>query len=276
MLMRPVLAVGIVLASLGGTASAAEDDLYRAVATVTGEGEVERARGFGLCLESVLMKVSGDPQVRTDPRIDTMKAHAADLVLRFDYWDRMSGIPVHDEQGTRERPFNLTVTFDEQKIDTALHSLGRTPWPTPRPRLAVLLGVHDATATYVLAEDGDRGRGQRESLAAEASRRGIPALLPSAALLAADHITYEELNGLGPPRRDTIARKMGADTVLDGELIWSDAAPGWIASWHLVSQEKDYRWRIDGVSFDDAFRNGLDGAAAILSGHAASWPAQAR
>src|SRR5258708_31221082 len=97
----------------------------------------------------------------------------------------MKGTPVHDEQGTRDRPFALTVAFDPPKIDAALRSLGRAPWPEPRPRLAVLLDVRDATAAYVLAEDGERAPGQRQALAAPAAKRRTAVRRPSTTLPAA-------------------------------------------------------------------------------------------
>ena len=55
--------------------------------------------------------------------------------------------------------------------------------------------------------------------------------------------------------------------MLAGTLTWSDAARGWIADWRLIAAGSVFRWRISGVSFDDAFRNAIRGAAQILSGN---------
>jgi uncharacterized protein len=260
------LAIALVTVIAFGRAVFAVDDLYRAQAFVTGQGETERARGFALCFEAVLVKVSGDPRLAHDPAATKMTGEAASFVTGFDYHDRMSGIPVHDEQGTRERPFDLTVTFDPQKIDDTLRSLGRTPWPEPRPRLAVILGVRDATASYVLSEDGDRGLGQRQSLAAVAARRGLPVALPSSSGLAAEHVTYERVSAPTSRLRE-VARASGGDAALIGTLVWTEAALGWTTQWRLSWKGREHRWHIRGVSFDDAFRNGVDGAMAIMSGH---------
>jgi hypothetical protein len=261
------LAVALTAVTSLGCAVAAADDLYRAQAFVTGQGETERARGFALCLEAVLVKVSGDPRLAHDPAAAALSAQAGNFVTGFDYHDRMSGIPVHDEQGTRERPFDLTVIFDPQKIDGALRSLGRVPWPEPRPRLAVILGVRDATASYVLSEDGDRGLGQRQSLAAVAGKRGLPVVLPSSARLTAEHVTYDRLSALSSSRFSAVAKASGGDAALVGTLVWTEAALGWTTQWRLQWRGGEHRWQISGVSFDDAFRNGIDRAAAILSGH---------
>jgi uncharacterized protein len=261
------LAIALFAVTALGRAVSAADDLYRAQAFVTGQGEAERARGFALCLEAVLAKVSGDPRLAGDPAAAALTAQAGNFVIGFDYHDRMQGIPVHDEQGTRDRPFDLTVAFDPQKIDGALRSLGRTPWPEPRPRLAVILGVRDATTSYVLSEDGDRGLGQRQSLAAVAARRGLPLVLPRSTRLAAEHITYDRVIALSSPRLSIVAKASGGDAALVGTLVWTEAALGWTTRWRLSWRGREHRWHIGGVSFDDAFRNGIDRAVAILSGH---------
>jgi len=267
--LRHALTLILLSASILAARAAAASDLYRATAFVTGEGEAERARGVALCLDEVLVKVSGDPRLSRDPALARLHAQAAGFVAGFSYHDRMSGIPVHDEQGTRERPFDLTVAFDPAKIDAALRRLGRKPWREPRPRLAVLLGVRDATASYVLAEDGARGLGQRQSLAQTATRRGIAVALPKTALLDAQRLTYAKLGGTPAQRLDALARASGGEAALSGTLVWTEARLGWTARWRLVWHGHERRWTVSGVSFDDAFRNAIDGAVAILSGQAA-------
>jgi hypothetical protein len=233
------------------------DALYQARAIVTGEGEAERGRGFALCLEEVLVKLSGDPRLRHDSRVRSLEAKAGRLVASFHYHDRMSGIPVHDEQGTRERPFDLFVSFDRAAVDAALRSLGRRPWIEKRPRILVLLGIRDAQTSYVLASDGERGLGQRQALAATEQTRALPMILPSVAALAAAGVTYDRLDG-SPP-------EIGGDPVLVGRLVWMEAALGWTAEWRLPWQGREHRWKITGVSFDDAFRDAADHALAIVS-----------
>jgi hypothetical protein len=110
-----------------GAAAGNVDDLYQARTIVTGQGEVSRRVGFADCLEQVLVKVSGDSRLLDDPEITAMADEAGTFVADFHYRDRMAGIPVHDEQGTRDRPYDLTVSFDPTRIDTALRSLGHEP-----------------------------------------------------------------------------------------------------------------------------------------------------
>jgi uncharacterized protein len=242
-------------------------DLYEAWTIVTGQGEESRRRGFPVCLEQVLVKVSGDPRLIGDPKVAALATEAASFVTDFAFRDRMAGIPVHDEQGTRDRPYDLTVRFDSVKIDVTLRSLGREPWSAPRPRLAVFVGVEIGGTTYLLASDGKRGRDQREALAEAAARYGMPMTLPDEAALAAAGLSYPKLQGIAPGSLDATARALGGDLALAGNLLWSEQALGWVADWRLDARGESHRWQIRGVSFDDAFRNAMSGAAQILSGN---------
>src|SRR3954471_10226688 len=80
-------------------ARAETDDLYRAQTIVTGQGEDNRRAGFAICLEDVLIKVSGAFQLSGDARLTPLKARASEFVTGFDYHDQKAGKPKHDEQG---------------------------------------------------------------------------------------------------------------------------------------------------------------------------------
>jgi hypothetical protein len=255
------------LFTFGSDAAQNVDDLYQARTIVTGQRKESRRVGFADCLEQVLVKVSGDPRLLDDPGVTVMAGKAATFVADFHYRDRMAGIPVHDEQGTRDRPYDLTVGFQPERINAALRSLGHEPWSAPRPRVVVLIAVRLGTTTYLLASDGERGRDQREALADAAERFGIPMALPDQVALTKAGLSYESLSTVDLPRLDAIARMVDGDLALSGSMLWSEEALGWIADWRLDAQGKSYRWQIRGVSFDDAFRNAMAGAAQILSGH---------
>jgi hypothetical protein len=242
------------------------DELYEAQAIVTGQREPERLRAFPDCLEDALVKVSGDSRLIGDPRLVPLKANAETFVAAFRYHDRMSGIPVHDEQGTRDRPYDLTVSFDAAKVDAALRSLGLEPWTGARPRLAMFIGVQNGPVPYVLTSDGERGLEQRLSLQAAAYKRGMSIVLPSSSMLAAADVRFDRLSKIDLEQWQPLGKDAGGDTALIGKLFWIEQEFGWRADWRLVSHG-DHRWQIRGVNFDAAFRNAMEGSAQILSGH---------
>lgn len=242
----PTLALALLLL-LPLAARAQPDPLYAARTITTGTDLRERPAGLARCLASVLVKVSGDPSLADDPRAEALASEAGTLVEDFDYQDRMGQLPLHDEQGSRDRPYWLACRFSPAAIDAALRQLGRVPWPAPRPWLLARISVTERSGdTYPLLADVPKGDGPRAALFTAADGAGLRVSLPRE-------------DGAVPPGLLT----------LDGTLGWSDAEFGWVAEWRLDWQADSFRWRIAGVSYDAAMRSGLRGAAAVLSGNAA-------
>jgi uncharacterized protein len=256
-----------VLVCYAATRANAADDLYRAQTIVTGQGEANRIIGFASCLEDVLIKVSGALQLAGDPRLDAYKSHAGDFVSAYDYHDQMSGKPKRDEQGTRDRPYDLIVDFDTKKVDDILASLGLKAWSSQRPRLGVFVEMEQGARKFIVTSDGRQPELQRESLAAAAGKRGIAIALPDAAALAKANIDGAEVMTMSSATWPPLAAAQGADAVLLGHLTWNDSDLGWVTEWRMDWQGRPHRWLLRGITFDEAFRRGIGGAAQVLSGN---------
>jgi hypothetical protein len=183
-----------------------------------------------------------------------MARRAAELIEDFDYQDRMGHLPTQDEQGSRDRPYTLTCRFSPRLVDQALRQLGRTPWTVRRPWLLAQVTLTDRSGdSFTLLADVPKGDGPRAALLAAAEASGLRVSLPLE-------------NGTHPPGL----------LPLSGSLRWSEADFGWVAEWQLDWRQREYRWRIAGVSYDAAMRSGLRGAAAVLSGNASRLDAAGR
>lgn len=242
--------IALALLALPGLAAAQPAPLYEARAIVTGTDLRQRPEGFARCLIDVLAKITGNPAVRDDPRARDLAARAETLIEDFAYADRMADKPVMDEQGSRDRPYTLTCRFVPGRVDAAMARIGAHPWRGPRPRLLGRVSMTERSGdSYPLRADTVKGDRPRNALLDAADRMGLRLTLPA--------------DGAAEP----------ADLVpLEGSLRWSDADLGWVADWSLTWRERNHRWRIAGVSYDEAFRKGIDGAAEILSGNAARMP----
>ena len=261
------ISLTVTLTCCGGTMATAADDLYRAQAIVTGQGEANRIVGFASCLEDVLIKVSGAQKLAGDRRLAAYKSNAKGLVRAFSYHDQMSGTPTRDEQGTRDRPYDLTVDFDETKIDNLLKALHIKPWLSHRPVLAVFVEMQQGPKSYMVTADADQAAIQRESLLAAAARRGMTVVLPSAAALAESSINGAEFGTTTSSKFGSVAARQGGEVALIGRLVWDDRELGWATQWRMDWQNRTHRWQVRGVTFDEAFRRGIGGAAQILSGN---------
>jgi hypothetical protein len=237
------------------------DDLYRAETIVTGTGEAERLRGFRVGAEEAVIKLTGNARLAGRPSIRPILDQAAGMVAEHSYEDRMKGIPIHDEQGTRDRPHYLRIRFDKAKFDAALRKAGLKLWQGERPLLAIWLGVRDARGRYVLASDGPEGYGQREVLKDASKRRGVPILLPAQ---GQSSVTYDSVQNRRWHLLEAEGRKLGAQGILAG-LLEFDGNVAWNTRWVLLAPQAKARWSMKGVSFDTALKGAIERTAATLS-----------
>jgi uncharacterized protein len=92
-------------------------------------------------------------------------------------------------------------------------------------------------------------------------------VLPSMAALAKSNMSGAELRTAPFPALAPIAAELGGEVVLVGRLVWDDRELGWATRWQMDWRGRTHRWQVRGVTFDEAFRRGIGGAAQILSGN---------
>ena len=237
------------------------NDLYQMTVIVTGYDMRSRPSGFAQALRWVLVNVSGEPRLRADPRVSALAAHADKLVASFDYVDQMAGIKYHDEQGTYDRPYNLTVKFVPAKIDQALAGLGEKPWRGKRPVVVPALMVRGFNgASYRLSAESLAGADQRTAFADVARDFYMKVRFPT----EADFAAWGNGTGRVPAAP---ARETADEAVVAGTLEFNRSIPGWVGSWRLRWRGIDYAWGIKGVNYDEAFRDIVRGVLRLASGH---------
>lgn len=262
---RPVLALlSLLILHSAGARAAEVFDLYSAQAIVTGTEEPERTRGLRAGIVDAVIKLTGDFRLAESDKLLQLLENPHRLVDSFEYEDRMKGIPVHDEQGTRERPHYLRMRFKAPEMDAALKRLRLAKWPADRPMLGVWLGVRTAIGSYVLAATGSEGYGQRLVIVETAARRGLPVRLPGADG-SPTTVTFDDIAAGNVPklRHESPA----ADALLSGVL---SATPEgyWDIAWRLTWKNRSRVWTMRGVTFDTALKDGLQTAALVFSGKA--------
>lgn len=229
--------------------------LYQATAIVTGTDMRERPRGFAECLTEVLVKLSGRPALARDPRVARLAADAERLVASYHYVDPRAGLLHHDDQGTYDRPHELTVRFDPEKTDRALASLGLQPWEGERPLLTPVILVRDRDPEpFYLSAGTPRGVQMRAAMVRIAASHGLGVHFPTEAELDAwglDTIGFPSpLHAAAPGRLRVV-----------GTLSLSLKAGGWIGTW----ASGEHRWQVSGVGYDKAFANLVEGAEALVA-----------
>jgi hypothetical protein len=241
-------------------------ELYRASMIVTGDREETRFPAIAECFAMAMAKASGNRDISQNPKFPQWASRARSFVWSYTYHDRLFGRQIHDEQGTRDRPFDLTVQFDKAMLDEALADMGEKPWPAPRPKLLILVGVKDMVKSYILANGDAQGQDLRDAFEDASARFAFPIVFAGRDALDADGITYATLADPNQATLQKIARSLGADYVLTGKLVWDSKALGWVGTWRLNLGAQSAAWTIRGVNYDAAFRDAVGGAAQVVSG----------
>ncbi|WGF89485.1 DUF2066 domain-containing protein [Marinivivus vitaminiproducens] len=250
-------AVGIGLVQPAATGAGADrPDPYSAVVGVTGrDNRPERERGIGEAFTEVMVKVTGDRTILAHPRFGQVRAAAEDAVRDLRYRDRKEGVQVSDEQGTRDRSFELTVVFEPIAIDNVARALDAEPWTGERPTVRVLLGVTDSMRSYVLASDTEPGYGQREIFRTLSQRRGIDLAIPTASELGEAGLDNEAVATLVETARQP-ARDV-AGPFLTGVMVM-DATGFWTTRWRLVDRDTVLDWQDPPTTFDRGIADAVD------------------
>jgi hypothetical protein len=264
---RMLLSLGSAFALAGTACASPLTDLYQARTIVTGQRPETRIPGMVRCLAQVLVRVSGDPRLAEHAMLADVAKSPEAAVKTYRYRDLYAARPIRDEQGTRDRPYEMTVEYDPAKIDAILASMGSRPWLAERPRLVVFLAVHHIATNFMLDTMVDPGQLMRESFKDASWSAAMEVVIPSPDTLAKAGLTVDgapgtKLSALLP----FVDRKVG-QVPLAGTLDWSRQLLAWKAEWRLAVDGTEHRWGIAGVNFDAAFRNGVGGAAQILSGN---------
>jgi hypothetical protein len=261
---KPILAIAALVAPLLAVAPPPPQTLYQSMYVVSGKAPERRTVGFQEALRRLMVKLSGDRSLADNPAVAKMIAHAEDYVVDFSYLDLKQGIKLSDEQGSYDRPHYLTVTFDQAKIDKALKALHRKVW-ADRPKFAVFFGVHRGPNSYVVNAEDARDEAMRESAGNASLLYSVPIVFPPQSVVAASLPSFALR--ANPADLADAAKASGGDAALVGTIDWSDADHGWISDWTVSKNGKPVHWQKKGISFDDAFREGLSGAALVLSGN---------
>ena len=252
-LRRPLMLAVLPALLLSQAAFAAQPDLYSATVIVTGRDNLaERARGIREALPLVLTKLTVDDETAERAVAEGIDGSAETAVERFDYLDRKEGIQISDEQGTRERSFELTVRFDPEKVDAMVEELGGSVWTGERPQITVALVIDDGVSAYLLTRTSEKGWGQRLALEDESKALAVPVALPAEVPAAETLDAALAKVGVGAPAR------------LEGHMAITPSGY-WNTAWRFTAIGSDERFATEGVTFDAAIAEALRHSAKTLA-----------
>ncbi|MDR2876793.1 MAG: DUF2066 domain-containing protein [Chromatiales bacterium] len=252
-----------VLAFTGGARAGEVADLYQAEVPVRGQTEAERGAALAKALEAVLVKVTGERSIASSPGVADALRQPMAYVQQYLY------LPLPAPQAAAEAnapPYTqlMRVRFDAQAISRLQQQTGLPMWGKERPTTLIWIAVDDAGERYLLSADDERGL--REQIASDASRRGVPVLLPLLDLEDQSALLFSDVWGNFAENVQRASVRYQVPGVAVGRLL-HERGGMWSVRWSLYHDGEIEQWTLPASSPAAAITAGIDGIADFLAAH---------
>ncbi|MBC7210685.1 MAG: DUF2066 domain-containing protein, partial [Pseudomonas sp.] len=200
---------------VAGTVAQAEtiSGLYQVREPVEGQGSEARAQATGKALDTLVLRLTGDPKAVQNPALAALRKDPQQIINQ-----------VGTEAGP---PESVLVEFDPGSTERALRQAGLALWGSNRPSI---LGwwLNDSVEGSSLVGDG---QAVAEPLRRAAQHRGLPLRLPLADLQEQLVANAKLLEGNDPAPLREASERYGADALL---AVHAHEADGkWQGKWQL-------------------------------------------
>jgi hypothetical protein len=187
--------------------------LYQVREVVASQQPEERDGALNRALQTLVMRLTGDPQALQNPGLAALRADPQQIISRYGY-----------EAGT---PQTLLVEFDPISSERALRQAGLAIWGANRPAI-LAWWLNDTSDGSALVGDAQPAA---TPLRNAASRSGLPLRLPLADLDEQLLASAENLAASQPEALLPASERYNADALLAVQAHEADGQ--WQAQWQL-------------------------------------------
>ncbi|TNF04794.1 MAG: DUF2066 domain-containing protein [Gammaproteobacteria bacterium] len=192
--------------TLSGVAGAAQETrLYQAQVPVADQGEAERARAIRSGLGQVLVKVTGNSQVLSNPAISQSLSRAENLITEYGY------VSYNQPEVASEPGLALTIQYSQAAVDRLVRSQHLQIWPSDRPELLVWMVVDtlEQGRQFVSVDE----QPVLLSILSNAMKvRAAPLMVPLLDLADRSQLTEEDVWNFSAGQLADVARRYNSDT----------------------------------------------------------------
>lgn len=223
--------------------------LYQATVPVADETAGKRSPAIKQALIQVLVKLTGDRNIRSSSNIVPLIERPERFVQQFRYRQ------VEDQEGQSVQSTELLVQFDETALNDGLRSYGLTIWGQERPSVLVWL-AHEQNETRRLVSFEDRPE-YLNMLDAGAGARGLSLLFPLLDLEDNSRISVSDVwAGFKEPIAHA-SNRYQADVILTAKII--QVLPNlWESKWTAYLNDQTESWTSQSELAEIVLKEGID------------------
>ena len=232
--LQKITCIGLLLWPLPAF-SLVVDGLYDAAIQVEDQSPEQMLRAKKMGLAQVLVKVTGQTQSLTHPKVRAALRNPESYLQRFSFGTELL------KNGQPQAVIELA--FDSLQVDQLIRESGHSIWGKDRAAVLVWL-VEDTQGIRQIVNDNRHP--MVAQIMSQAKLRGIPLLWPLLDLEDQLSINAGDLWGVF---RDTITRassRYQADAVLVG-LMFQDSQKLWRVDWNFWLDDVEQKWSSQGT-----------------------------
>jgi len=240
-----------------GSYAAEVDNLYQAQLPIDSRDDQQRGELTPQLLQQVILKVVGNKALLNNTDLGPVLSKADQYVQQFEYLRTN----VVKADLTQPDQLVLKLTFDSNRINQAIRSLGLPLWGKIRPDILAWVALKQDQKPYLLGlENGDSAIIQTLNRAAD--KRGLPLLLPLMDLQDQAQLNFDAVWQQDEASVQSASLRYGADIVLVGQVsLNADTVK---VQWQAVIDDEIKRWQSQGDR-QHALDDGIGQLADILA-----------
>ncbi|MGH8119637.1 MAG: DUF2066 domain-containing protein [Gammaproteobacteria bacterium] len=240
--------------------------LYEAEVPVPDQSSASQKQATASALQSVLVKLTGDREVRGRAGTAGLLEHPEQYVQQYKFQKKPV---IRNNQLSLAEQLYLWVSFNADILDKALRDNSISQWGKVRPATLIWLVTQQGQERkFVDLEDE---QGFTTVLDSHAQRRGIPVMHPL--LDNQDRLTVKETDVVGgfPEPLRQASQRYTPDAILIGNI--TSHTGSWEGHWTALINNEPISWTATGDAGESVLRAGIDRLADELAARFVQAPA---
>lgn len=223
--------------------------LYQATVPVADESAAKRSPAIKQALIQVLVKLTGDRNIRSSSEIVPLIERPEQFVQQFRYRQ------VDKQEEQQVQSTELLVQFDETALNEGLRTYGLSIWGKERPSVLVWLAYEQNERRRLVSfEDSPE---YLNMLDEDAAARGLSLLFPLLDLEDSSQISVSDVWGGFKDPIANASNRYQADVILTAKVI--QALPNlWESKWTAYINDRTESWTSQGELAEIVLQEGID------------------
>ncbi len=272
------------------------DNLYSVELAVPDQSTSVRLEAFRQAFREVIVKVTGNEQVLSNPALQRPLKSSARYVREFRYLQRevtpeseavQKDSPLQENQqpevnpqqpttpdamlplatSTAQQPVSdsqlfLRVTFNQDALENLLRTHQIAIWGRQRPSTLLLVAMEIDDQPRIIS--GDSASELVDALSKLADKRGLPVLFPLMDLEDQQQFSTWDIRQMNLQNLSVAAARYAPDALLVGS-VQERPGKGWLANWQAQFSGKQFSWQFKAKELNGILDQAMQQTAQLLA-----------